>query len=68
VKALRTGLGELAGLFVEDRLFALAIALWLALALGLDAGGMVPPPLRGALVFVGLAVILVAAVARAART
>jgi len=67
VKALRTGLGELIGLFVEDRLFALAIALWLALALGLGAGGVVPPPLRGALVFVGLAVILVAAVVRAAR-
>ncbi len=67
MKALRTGLDELVGLFVEDRLYALAIALWLALALGLGAGGIVPATWRGAFVFVGLAVILIAAVVRAAR-
>ncbi len=67
MNALRTIVSELAGLFVEDRFFALAIALWLALAIGALVSGIVPPPWRGPALFTGLAIILVTSVMRAAR-
>lgn len=68
MNALRTIGRELVGLFVEDRLFALAIALWLLLAYVVSAYGIVPPIVRGFALFLGLATVLVAGVARGART
>ena len=64
---LQTLAGEVAGLFVEDRWFALAIALWLGIALASIVAHVVPPAARGPLLFAGLALILIASVARAAR-
>ena len=67
MKTLQTLVREVAGLFVEDRWFALAIALWLAFALAAIAARDVPSALRGPLLFAGLALILIVSVARAAR-
>ena len=67
MKALQTLLRELAGLFVEDRAFALAIALWLGVALALTRARIVPAPLGGGLLFTGLALVLIVGVARTAR-
>lgn len=67
MKAARSMLAELAGLFVEDGAFALAIAVWIAVSLALAFSGIVPPLGRGAVLFGGLIVILIASVARASR-
>ncbi len=67
MNALRGAASELAGLFVEDGAFALGIAVWLALALGLAAAAVVPAGLRGYLLFGGLAIVLVTSVVRSAR-
>ncbi len=67
MNALRTLFVELAGLFVEDRYYALAIAVWLALALASTVARIVPASVAGPLLFAGLALILIVSVARAAR-
>lgn len=64
---LRAAADELAGLFVDDRLFALALALWLAAMAGAGALGIATPQARAPVLFVGLAAILLASVVRAAR-
>lgn len=62
MNALRVALRELVGLFVEDVWYALAILVWIvccALLFGhLDAG------LRGAVLFLGLAAVLLIEVVR----
>ncbi len=58
---------ELAGLFVEDRYFAAAIALWLTATLATLAVRVVPSRAGGIVLFGGLALILIVSVARAAR-
>jgi hypothetical protein len=67
MNALRTVLRELVGLFVEDRLFALAIALWLLAAGAIAALAIGTPEIRGLVLFLGLAAILVGGVVRGAR-
>ena len=65
MNAVRKALAELAGLFVEDRLFALAIALWVGAA---GAGARFLPGTPVAIVFfAGLLVVLVAGAVRGAR-
>ena len=66
--ALRDLLAELAGLFVEDRLFALAIAGCVALAFALSATSVLPATARGIVLFAILAATLVGGVIRGART
>lgn len=68
MNALRAIGAEILGLFVEDWVFALAIALWLATAAAIATFDIGRPILRGAVLFAGLAIILIASVARAART
>jgi len=68
VTALRQLIGELAGLFVEDRLFALAIAASIVFAFVLSATSVVPAAARGVVLFVVLAATLVGGVVRGART
>ena len=67
MKALTTILREIAGLFVEDRYFAIAIALWLTCTLAALVARIVPVTAGGAVLFGGLALILLASVARAAH-
>jgi len=67
MNALRGIARELVGLFVEDRLFALAIALWLIIAGILAAMHAATPELRGLILFLGLAAVLVGGVVRGAR-
>ncbi len=67
MNVLRTVIGELVGLFVEDRLFALAIAIWLFAAGALAALAIGTPEIRGLMLFLGLAVVLIGGVARGAR-
>jgi hypothetical protein len=66
MKTLRAIAAEVAGLFVEDRFFALAIAVWLALGIAALRTHLLPATARGAVLFGGLAFILIASVARAA--
>ena len=68
MNALRALAAELVGLFVEDRLFALAIAAWLGLVGLAMVFGIGSAATRGVVLFCGLAAILLASVARAART
>jgi hypothetical protein len=65
VKQLRAALEELVGLFVEDRLFALAIALWIAAIAAAQAFALGTPEARSILLFAGLVAILLASVVRA---
>ena len=65
---LRELLGELAGLFVEDRLFALAIAGCIAVAFALSATSVLPATARGIVLFAILAATLIGGVVRGART
>jgi hypothetical protein len=67
MNALRAIGAELVGLFVEDWLFALAIALWLAVVAAGATFAVGPPGARGIVLFVGLATIFTSSVARAAR-
>ena len=68
MKTFRTILGELVGLFVEDKLFALAIALWIAIAWAMSAFTLGSPEIRGLILFLGLACVLVGGIVRGART
>jgi hypothetical protein len=67
MNALRTVVRELVGLFVEDRLFALAIALWLLATGAIAALSIGTPEIRGLVLFLGLAAVLVGGVVRGAR-
>ena len=67
MNALQTVVRELVGLFIEDRLFALAIAAWLLVAAALAALALGTPEIRGLVLFLGLAAVLVGGVARGAR-
>jgi hypothetical protein len=67
VNALRKTAAELWGLFVEDRTFALATAVWLAVCGALAYGHAGSPQTRAIALFSGLAVILIASTARGAR-
>jgi len=67
MSALRKASAELFGLFVEDRAFALAIALWIAICGALAYLHAGSTQTRSLALFVGLAVILIATVVRAAR-
>lgn len=58
---------ELLGLFVEDRYFALALAVWIAAIAAASEFAVGPPQYRGVALFAGLAAILLTSVARAAR-
>lgn len=67
MNALRSLTAELIGLFIEDRFFALAVAVWLAFII-------VTAPLwngsslaRGIVLFCGLAVILIVSIFHGAR-
>lgn len=67
MNVLRSLVAELAGLFVEDRFFALAVGVWLAfiiLTAPLWAGS---PLARGIALFCGLATILIASVLQGTR-
>ncbi len=68
MNALRTALAELAGLFVEDRRFALAIAVWIGAIGTLAKFHAIPPMLGGIALFAGLAIVLVASIDAAARS
>ncbi len=68
MNALRTAFAELADLFVEDRRFALAIAIWIAAIGSLAKFHALPPIAGGIALFAGLAVVLVASVDAAARS
>ena len=67
MNALGTVVRELVGLFIEDRLFALAIAVWLLIAGAIAALAFGTPEIRGLVLFLGLAGILVGGVAKGAR-
>ncbi len=67
MNALRSLVAEVAGLFVEDRFFALAVAVWLAfiiLTAPLWTGSSLA---RGIALFCGLAAILTVSVIQGAR-
>ena len=66
MNAVRLALRELYGLFVDDLGYALAIAAWIVLSLGLLR--VLDPAARGPVRFGGFALILVASVRRATRT
>jgi hypothetical protein len=68
MKSFEKIFAEIAGLFVEDRLFALAIAIWIAIVGGLAATHAIAPQQGGVALFLGLAAILIASVLTAART
>ncbi len=67
MKALRSFGGELAGLFVEARGFALAIGAWLIVIVATRHSAHAYGVARGIALFAGLALILVVDVVRAAR-
>lgn len=68
MNVLRTFILELIGLFIDDGLFAAAIVLWAALVGFVAPVAGIPSMWRAALLFVGLAVILVESVTRRARS
>lgn len=63
----KTIVTELAGLFVDDESYALAIVLWLVSAWLLLPRLGLPPALPPAILFTGLVLILVESAARRAR-
>jgi hypothetical protein len=64
---VRTVLAEIFGLFVDDGSFALAILAWLAVAgLGLPHLDL-PAAVKGPILFLGLAAILIESALRRAR-
>jgi hypothetical protein len=58
---------ELLGLFIDDGSLALAILAWVAIVAGLQSAALLPALAGGALVFAGLAAILIENVVRRAR-
>ena len=67
MKVLKTALTEIYGLFVEDGSYAVAIILWLLFAALVLPHLPLSPPLRGPILFVGMAAILLESVLRASR-
>jgi hypothetical protein len=67
VNALRRAAAELFGLIVEDRAFAAAIAGWLGICGALAYVHAASAQTRALALFGGLAIVLIASVARAAR-
>lgn len=67
MNALRRIVAEIVGLFVEDKLFALAIAIWVAVAGAMAAYALGSPEVRGLVLFLGLAAVLVGGIVRGAR-
>jgi hypothetical protein len=61
-------LGELRGLLIEDERYAGTIVVWIALVYGLFFIHVLPAPLAGIVLFVGLAAILIESVAHATRS
>ena len=68
MNVVRNVIGELVGLFVENKLFALAIAVWIAIAGAMAAYAIGSPELRGLVLFIGLALVLAGGIVRGART
>ena len=68
MNAIRTIVAEFVGLFIEDRLFALAIAVWIGLSGAMAYYAFGSPALRGLVLFLGLAAVLVGGIVRGART
>jgi hypothetical protein len=68
MKWMKSALGELVSLFVEDGSLALAILAWLAIMGGLVARFEVLSVWQGAILFAGLALILLENTLRRART
>ena len=64
---LRTVLGELWGLFVDDSAFALAIAIWLVVCRFAVPLANLPQATRGPVLFGGLAIILAESALRRSR-
>jgi hypothetical protein len=64
---IRTTLQEIFGLFVDDASFALAIVAWLVFLLTLAHKTRTPAVWQGPILFMGLALILIESVLRAAR-
>lgn len=64
---VKAALRELAGLFVDDGSFAVAIVAWLAAAWLLLPRIGVPAEVKGAVLFAGLGLILLESVVRQAR-
>ena len=58
---------ELLGMFIDDGSLAIAILAWLAIVAGLQALDVVAPTYMGALLFLGLALVLIENVLRRAR-
>jgi hypothetical protein len=56
---------EVLGLFIDDGRFALAILAWLAIMALVSALAPLPGPMRGPLLFAGLAAILAVSCRRA---
>jgi hypothetical protein len=67
VKTLADIASQIAGLFVEDRAFAIAVATVIAVVGVLAVAHVVPPAVGGFVLFAGLAIELVASVLVAAR-
>jgi len=66
MNALRSVARKLAGLFIDDKLFALAIAAWLAAIGALTALHLGSPQALAFGLFAGLALILIASTIHAA--
>lgn len=64
---LKTVLNEVFGLFVDDGSFAIATLIWLGAVWLLLPRIDVPPAVKGPILFIGLAAILVESAARRAR-
>ena len=67
MKWLKTSLREIFGLFVDDGSFALAIIIWLGLAWLILPRLTSNPVWNGAILFAGLALVLLESVRRRAR-
>jgi hypothetical protein len=67
VKALGGIANTILGLFVDDRLFALALGAWVGAVAAAGSLALGPPQGRSVALFLGLVAILLGSVARAAR-
>ena len=65
---LRSVLAELFGMFVDDGSLAIAILAWVAVIALLQWSALIAPGLLGAVLFLGLAVLLLENVLRRARS
>ena len=65
MKAIERAFAEIAGLFVDDKWYALAIALWVLVNAGLAATSVLDPHYRALVFAVGLLAILFTSVLKA---